>query len=149
MLKCVYFTRENLSGVRVIRAFFKQDHEIKRFNKANNDVADIAINVGKISAFLKSPATFAILNIAILTILWFGGGRVYTGSLTQGEVIALTNYMTQISLALVVLSNLVVIFTKAAASANRINMVFETEASIQEIERSLTDIKIDNKGKVP
>lgn len=139
-------TRENLSGVRVIRAFSKQDHEIKRFNKANNDVADIAINVGKISAFLN-PATFAILNIAILTILWFGGGRVYTGSLTQGEVIALTNYMTQISLALVVLSNLVVIFTKAAASANRINMVFETEASMQEIERSLTDIKIDNKEK--
>ncbi len=119
-------TRENLSGVRVIRAFSKQDHEIKRFNKANNDVADIAINVGKISAFLN-PATFAILNIAILTILWFGGGRVYTGSLTQGEVIALTNYMTQISLALVVLLILVVIFTKAAASANRINMVFETE----------------------
>lgn len=124
-------TRENLSGARVVRAFSKQGHEIKRFNEANNDVADIAINVGKISAILN-PATFAILNTAILTILWFGGGRVDSGSLTQGEVIAFANYMTQISLALVVFANLVVIFTKAAASATRINMVFDMEPSLSE-----------------
>lgn len=122
-------TRENLSGARVVRAFSKQEHEINRFNKANNEVADVAINVGKISAFLN-PATFAILNTAILAILWFGGYRVSDGSLTQGEVIAFVNYITQISLALVVLANLVVIFTKAAASAGRINKVFDTKPSI-------------------
>lgn len=124
-------TRESLSGARVVRAFSKQEHEIKRFNEANNEVADIAINVGKISAFLN-PATFAILNIAILGILWFGGIRVEGGSLTQGEVIAFANYMTQISLALVVFANLVVIFTKAAACAGRINKVFETVSVLSE-----------------
>ncbi|TAH72758.1 MAG: ABC transporter ATP-binding protein [Anaerolineaceae bacterium] len=124
-------TRENLSGARVIRAFSKQEHEIKRFNEANNEVADIAINVGKISAFLN-PATFAILNVAILAILWFGGIRVDIGSLTQGEVIAFVNYMTQISIALVVVANLVVIFTKASASAGRINKVFETVSTVTE-----------------
>lgn len=124
-------TRENLSGARVIRAFSKQEHEIKRFNEANNEVADIAINVGKISAFLN-PATFTILNVAILAILWFGGIRVDVGSLTQGEVIAFVNYMTQISVALVVVANLVVIFTKASASARRINKVFETVSAVKE-----------------
>lgn len=122
-------TRENLSGARVVRAFSKQDHEINRFNEANDEVADVAINVGKISAFLN-PATFAILNTAILAILWFGGYRVSDGSLTQGEVIAFVNYITQISLALVVFANLVVIFTKAAASAGRINKVLDTLPSI-------------------
>lgn len=136
-------TRENLSGARVIRAFSKQEHEIKRFNKANNDVADIAINVGKISAFLN-PATFAILNIAILAILWLGGIRVETGSLTQGEVIAFVNYMTQISVALVVVANLVVIFTKASASARRINKVFETVSKVREKEEVMSDKQLKN-----
>jgi ATP-binding cassette subfamily B multidrug efflux pump len=146
-------TRENLSGARVIRAFSKQESEIERFNEANDQVADVAINVGKISAFLN-PASFTILNIAILAILWFGGDRVYTGSLTQGEVIAFVNYMTQISLALVVFANLVVIFTKASASATRINKVFETRSSITEgdgcIEKTLVGeedlpiISVDN-----
>ncbi len=131
-------TRENLSGARVIRSFSKQEHEIKRFNEANNEVADIAINVGKISAFLN-PATFAILNIAILAILWFGGIRVEVGSLTQGEVIAFVNYMTQISIALMVVANLVVIFTKASASARRINSVFETLPSVKEKEVNMSD----------
>lgn len=116
-------TRENLSGARVIRAFSKQEKEAGRFNEANAEAADIAIQVGKLSALLN-PATFLILNAAIIGILWFGGMRVNTGSLTQGEVIALVNYMTQISLALVVVANLVVIFTKAGASAARINQVF-------------------------
>lgn len=137
-------TRESLSGVRVIRAFSKQEHEINRFNEANNEVAGIAISVGKISAFLN-PATFAILNIAILAILWFGGIRVDSGSLTQGEIIAFANYMTQISLALVVVANLVVIFTKAAASAARINKVFETVSSIKEKGLNDTDMSSNNK----
>jgi len=130
-------TRENLSGARVIRAFSKQEHEINRFSDANNQVADIAINVGKISAFLN-PATFAILNMAILAILWFGGLRVEAGNLTQGEVIAFVNYMTQISIALVVVANLVVIFTKASASARRINQVFETLPSVKEGEEGIS-----------
>lgn len=141
--KVSLISRENLSGARVIRAFSKQEHEIERFKKANDDVADTAISVGKISAFLN-PATFAILNIAILTILWFGGIRVDKGSLTQGEVVAFTNYMTQISLALVVFANLVVIFTKAAASAGRINKVFETEPSLTDKEDGISDRKPDN-----
>lgn len=132
-------TRENLSGSRVVRAFSKQEYEIERFNKANNDVADVAINVGKISAFLN-PATFAILNTAILAILWFGGYRVSDGILTQGEVIAFVNYITQISLALVVLANLVVIFTRATASAARINKVFDTQPSITEKDGNDKDI---------
>lgn len=140
--KVSLITRENLSGARVIRAFSKQEHEIDRFSQANNEVADIAINVGKISAFLN-PATFAILNIAILAILWFGGIRVDIGSLTQGEVIAFTNYMTQISLALVVFANLVVIFTKAAASANRINRVFDTVCTLPRGGSAISDIESD------
>ncbi len=124
-------TRENLSGARVIRAFSKQEREEQRFEEANHDVAELAIRVGKISAVLN-PATFTILNMAILAIIWFGGIRVNIGSLTQGEVIAFVNYMTQISLALVVVANLVVIFTKAGASANRINQIFDLKPSIQE-----------------
>lgn len=118
-------TRETLSGSRVVRAFARQETEKARFDEANTSVADIAIRVGKISALLN-PAIFIILNIAIIFIIWFGGGRVNIGDLTQGEVIALVNYMTQISLALVVVANLVVIFTKASASAARINQVFDT-----------------------
>ena len=107
-------TREGLTGVRVIRAFSNQKKEEERFNAANEEVSDIAIQVGKISALLN-PATSLIMNAAILAIIWFGGIQVNLGSLSQGEVIAFVNYMTQISLALVVVANLVVIFTKAGA----------------------------------
>ena len=122
-------TRENLSGARVIRAFSKQEHEKERFNESSDEVADIAIRVGKLSAILN-PATFIILNVAIIAIIWFGGFRVDNGSLTQGQIIAFVNYMTQISLALVVVANLVVVFTKGSASAARINEIFETESSV-------------------
>jgi ATP-binding cassette subfamily B protein len=124
-------TRESLTGVRVIRAFSKQEREAERFEGANDNVAQIAITVGKISAILN-PATFLIMNAAIIAILWFGGLRVNVGSLTQGELIAFINYMTQISLALVVVANLVVIFTKASASAGRINKLFDTNPSLME-----------------
>jgi ATP-binding cassette, subfamily B, multidrug efflux pump len=124
-------TRENLSGARVIRAFSRQEKEEQRFDDVNEEAAQIAVRVGKLSALL-SPATFAILNAAIIAIIWFGGMRVDTGSLSQGEVIALVNYMTQISIALVVVANLVIIFTKAGASAARINKLFDTKSSILE-----------------
>lgn len=124
-------TRENLTGARVIRAFSTQDKEEKRFEDTNEEAAQIAIRVGKLSAILN-PATFTIMNMAIIAIIWFGGIQVDTGHLTQGEVIAFVNYMTQISLALVVVANLVVIFTKAGASATRINQVFDTKPHMQE-----------------
>jgi len=122
-------TRETLSGARVIRAFSNQENQEKHFQEVNDQVAEIAIRVGKLSALLN-PATFVLMNIAIVGIIWFGGIRVNIGGLTQGELIALINYMTQIALALVVVVNLVIIFTKAAASAGRINQVFETKPSL-------------------
>lgn len=123
-------TREGLSGVRVIRAFSRQDTEQKRFDEANDDYLDISLRVGRLSALLN-PLTYVILNLAIAAIVWYGGIRVNIGHLTQGEVIAFVNYMTQISLALVVVANLVVLFTKAAASSARINEVLEIEPSIK------------------
>lgn len=122
-------TRENLEGVRVIRAFSRQEEEITEFNEASNELAENAVIVGKISAILN-PITFMIMNLSIVAILWFGGVRVYDGLLSQGEITAFVNYMTQILLALVVLANLIVIFTKAASSSSRINEVFETEPSV-------------------
>ena len=123
-------TREGLSGVRVIRAFSRQDTEQKRFDEANDDYLDISLRVGRLSALLN-PLTYVILNLAIAAIVWYGGVGVDAGRLTQGEVIAFVNYMTQISLALVVVANLVVLFTKAAASSARINEVLEIEPSIK------------------
>lgn len=122
-------TRENLSGARVVRAFRKQDEEQQRFDDACGDLARNTIHIGKLNAVL-APFSFLILNLGIVAILWFGGARVNTGVMTQGEVVAFVNYMNQILLALVVVANLVVIFTKAAASAARVNEVFDTAPSI-------------------
>lgn len=123
-------SREGLSGARVIRAFHKEDKEQERFNEANNELAGTAQNVGVLSALL-SPLTYAITNLAIVAIVWFGGGLVDVGEMQTGEIIALVSYMTQILLAMVVVANLVVTFTKASASAARVNEVFELEPSIK------------------
>ena len=128
-------SRESLSGVRVIRAFSKQEHEEERFQRASDDQADTAVRVGKLSALLN-PLTYTIVNGAIIAIVWFGGYRVESGAVTQGEVIAFVNYMTQTFLALVVVANLVVVFTKAAASAARVNEVLETQTSVPEAAQS-------------
>lgn len=117
-------TRENLEGTRVIRAFSRQQEEIDEFSEAVDDISDCSIAVGKISAILN-PAAFMIMNLGIVAIIWFGGVRIDSGRLTQGELTAFTNYMTQILLALVVLANLIVVFTKAFASANRVSEIFE------------------------
>lgn len=122
--KAALLTRENIEGTRVIRAFSRQQEEIDEFNKAVNDISDSSIAVGKISAVLN-PVSFMIMNLGIVAIIWFGGIYINAGSLTQGELTAFTNYMTQILLALVVLANLIVTFTKAFASANRVSEVFE------------------------
>ena len=122
-------TRENLSGVRVIRAFSRQEKEKERFAQASEDQMTTSITVGRISALLN-PLTSAIINLAIAAVIWFGGFRVDVGGMTQGEVIAFVNYLNQILLAMIVVANLVVIFTKAAASATRVDEVLELHPSI-------------------
>lgn len=122
-------TRENLSGVRVIRAFSRQEKEKERFAQASEDQMSTSIAVGRISALLN-PLTSAIINLAIAAVIWFGGFRVDAGGMTQGEVIAFVNYLNQILLAMIVVANLVVIFTKAAASATRVDEVLQLHPSI-------------------
>lgn len=122
--------RENLSGVRVIRAFARTEEERRRFSDGAAEHTLAAIRVGRLSALLN-PATQLIMNAAILAIVWFGGIRVETGGMTTGEIIAFINYVNQILLALIVVANLVVTFTKAYASAGRVLEVLETEPSVQ------------------
>ena len=120
---------ENLTGVRVIRAFAKGRAEQKRFKETSEDLTGTAIHVGRIAALLN-PATSLVVNGAIILILWAGGLHIDSGSLSQGEIIAFINYVTQILLALIVVSNLVIIFTKAASSGARVSEVLATEPSI-------------------
>ena len=127
--KIALILRENLSGVRVIRAFARTENEKQRFCAANDDLTDSAIAVGKISSLLN-PMTSFVMNAAIIGILWISGFHVNTGRLSHGEIIAFVNYITQILLALIVVSNLVIIFTKASASADRINEILAVTASI-------------------
>lgn len=122
--------RENLSGVRVIRAFARTEEEQNRFGQATDVHTKAAIRVGRLSAFLN-PATQLIMNLAILAIVWFGGFRVEAGGMTTGEIIAFINYVNQILLALIVVANLVVTFTKAYASAGRVLEVLNTEPCLQ------------------
>lgn len=129
-------TRENLEGVRVVKAFSKEEHEMNRFKDASENLSDLSISVGKISALLN-PVTSLILNFAIVAILWFGGIRVDNGHLTQGELIAFVNYMTQLSLVLVVVANLVILFNKAAASSKRINEIFDIKPSITNKDKTI------------
>lgn len=128
--KTSLITRENLVGARAVRAFSKQEYEQERFKDNAKDIEKAAVRAGKISALL-SPVNAIILNLAIVAIIWFGGLSVNVGDLTQGQVIALVNYMNQILLALVVVANLVVIFTKSAACAARVNEVLDTKPSIE------------------
>ena len=122
-------TRENLTGVRVVRAFAKEEEERERFNGEAKELAKAASVVGAISALLN-PVSLLIINLAITAVVYFGGDMVNTGDMTQGEVTAFVNYLTQISLALVVTANLVVIFTKASASGARVKEVLNTSPSV-------------------
>ncbi len=121
--------REGLSGVRVVRAFVREDHERERFHEAAREQMDVAIAVGKLSSVLN-PVTFLVMNLAVCAILWAGGVQVNVGELTQGQVMAFVNYMTQTLLSIVYVANLVVVFTKASASAQRITEVLHTRPSI-------------------
>jgi len=123
--------RENLSGARVIRAFAKTKNEEIRFKAANDDLTSTAVLVGKTSALLN-PLTTLVMNVAIIAILWASSYHINAGTLSQGTIIAFVNYATQILLALVALSNLVIIFTKAFASAGRVNEILDTAASIKD-----------------
>ena len=121
--------REGLSGARVVRAFVREDHERERFAQAADDQAHTAIAVGKLSSILN-PVTFLVMNLGVCAILWVGGVQVNVGELTQGQVMAFVNYMTQTLTSIVYVANLVVVFTKASASASRINEVLNCEPSI-------------------
>lgn len=121
--------REGLSGARVVRAFVREDHERKRFAQAADDQAHVAIAVGRLSSILN-PVTFLVMNLGVCAILWVGGIQVNVGELTQGQVMAFVNYMTQTLTSIVYVANLVVVFTKASASASRINEVLNCVPSI-------------------
>lgn len=121
--------REGLSGARVVRAFVREGHERGRFAQAADDQARVAIAVGKLSSILN-PVTFLVMNLGVCAILWVGGVQVNAGELTQGQVMAFVNYMTQTLTSIVYVANLVVVFTKASASASRLNEVLNCEPSI-------------------
>lgn len=124
-------TRENLSGVRVIRAFNHEEKEIEDFNKCSEELKDMQLYGGKISAYLN-PITYIIVNLSIVLIIYVGGIRVDTGRLSQGEVISLINYMSQVLVELIKLSNLIINLTKSIACGNRINDVFEIKSSVND-----------------
>lgn len=132
-------TRENLQGVRVVRAFNKQSDEERRFTIASKNLRKAGIKVTNVASLL-SPITTAIINFSVIAIMWFGGLQVNSGSLTQGEIVAFVNYMTQISTALITVANLIISLIKAQTCAKRINEVFETKPSI--IETNSTPIEI-------
>lgn len=141
--------REGLSGARVVRAFVREDHERKRFAQAADDQANTAIAVGKLSSILN-PVTFLVMNLGVCAILWVGGIQVNVGELTQGQVMAFVNYMTQTLTSIVYVANLVVVFTKASASASRINEVLNCEPSIaDEGNRPVALPKPSNAAPVP
>ncbi len=121
--KILGITRENLTGVRVIRAFNKEQDEVKRFKNDNESLNRLQKYVGKISG-LMNPLTYVVVNVSIIALIWIGGVRVNAGALTQGQVVALYNYMSQILVELIKLANLIITITKALACAGRIESVF-------------------------
>lgn len=139
--------RENLSGVRVIRAFSQQKRESREFSETNDELSGMQQSVGLISALLN-PITYVIVNLAIVAIMYFGGGFVYSGVISQGDITALINYMTQILIALIALGNFIVILTKALASCSRVLDILDTPAIITDGEGAVPsgDISIEFKN---
>ena len=124
-------TRENLTGSRVIRAFHKEKEEAEKFREKNQTLTALQMFVGKISA-LMNPVTYIIINVAIVVLIWIGALRVESGNITQGEVVALVNYMSQILVELVKLANLIITITKSVACGNRIESIMEIHSTMQE-----------------
>jgi len=147
--KVLGITRENLTGSRVIRAFNKEDDEITDFNNSNDALTKIQLYVGKISA-LMNPLTYVIINGAVVVLVWTGAIRVNSGYITQGEVVALVNYMSQILVELIKLANLIININKSIACGNRIQAIFELQPSITD--NAMTPVaekKAEHSGEVP
>ena len=147
--KVLGITRENLTGSRVIRAFNKEDDEIADFNNSNDALTKIQLYVGKISA-LMNPLTYVIINGAVVVLVWTGAIRVNSGYITQGEVVALVNYMSQILVELIKLANLIININKSIACGNRIQAIFELQPSITD--HAVTPVaeeKTEHSGEVP
>lgn len=124
-------SRENLAGVRVIRAFSRQQDEQERFDSCNDTLRDTSLRVGRISALL-SPLSYTIINFAIVGIIWYGGNEVYAGNLLRGDVYALVSYMTQNLLALIIAVNIITVFAKTITSSTRVQEVFDLQPAIQD-----------------
>ena len=129
--KVLLTTRENLMGVRVIRAFNRQESEVGKFEGENDRLVQMQVFVGKISALLN-PVTYVIINVAIVAVIWVGGEQVDSGTITQGKVIALVNYMSQILVELIKMANLIILISKATACMNRVDSIFQVETSVKE-----------------
>ena len=129
--KVLLTTRENLMGVRVIRAFNRQESEVGKFEGENDRLVQMQVFVGKISALLN-PVTYLIINVAIVAVIWVGGEQVDSGTITQGKVIALVNYMSQILVELIKMANLIILISKATACMNRVDSIFQVETSVKE-----------------
>ena len=129
--KVLLTTRENLLGVRVIRAFNRQKSETEKFDRENGNLVRMQVFVGKISALLN-PVTYVIINIAVVAVIWVGAEQADSGIITQGKVIALVNYMSQILVELIKMANLIIIISKAIACMNRVDSIFKVESSIED-----------------
>lgn len=134
-------TRENLTGIRVVRAFAREDKEKQQFHQETDTLYQKQIFVGKISALLN-PLTYMIVNLGVIAILYFGGLQVNAGELTQGEVIALINYMFQILTELVKLANLIILLSRAFASLGRVNAIFEVPSFLEEGNKRQWDLNL-------
>ena len=131
-------TRENLLGVRVVRAFNRQASEIDEFRRENERLTQMQVSVGRISALLN-PVTYVIINLAVVYLIYRGGGFVYEGAITQGDLVALVNYMSQILVELIKLANLIIQITRARASMNRIDGIFALQPAVSDANVSARD----------
>ena len=136
-------TRENLTGVRVIRSFCKEEDEINDFESKNEELTKMQKHVGSISSLLN-PITFVIINIAIIALIYTGAIQVESGIISQGAVVALYNYMSQILVELIKLANLIITITKSVASGNRIQAVLEIPSGSKQIDINSENISTDN-----
>ncbi len=145
--KIMKTTRENLLGVRVVRAFNRQNSEIEQFKRENDRLTDMQVSVGRISALLN-PVTYVIINLAVVYLIYRGANFVFVGTLTQGGLVALVNYMSQILVELIKLANLVIQITRAMASMNRINGVFSISPSVKEPDTTAVSKEVTGAGEI-
>lgn len=139
--RVMQITRENLAGARVVRAFNKEADEIAAYDQAGEELKGVQVFVGKISALLN-PVTYVMVNLAIVVLIWVSGVQVDVGNLSQGEVVALISYMSQILVELIKLANLIISFTKAIACGNRIQSIFEIQTGMKETEKPVVKMPV-------